>query len=526
MEIITKNHLSVVTGSSKMNLILGICLMVIVSLTAAQTRVKCFDKNKGKDQMGIVLDCSNMVGKSHPYSIEDWIRYHAFYDDGILANRVLNINLENNNLQQIFTLPSMTSLKKLSFKYNNISSIENKALTNLPALEELDLSYNSLNSHELRQSVFRRYQHQNIPATNDPALKILKLGYNNIHSLPPNFFQYLTKLENLELNNNPLLVIDQNTEISLGYLTNLQVLDLSNTGLSDFPADVFSQSFNVQTLYLNGNQFQQIPKEIRNMPLAYLNMNANPISYLDSESFVGLDQLQELIISGMPNLTDVGCGTFVPLKKLITLYMSHNPSLSNIHYDAFADNTSQQWSLRQLSISYTNINSIDSRLYPWSMLNLFDAKGNPWTCDCRLSWLASYINETFAEMPETLLYYRCTEPKNLYTTLVSQLNEHIDCDDYHLHASNNHSHGHVTRLRHFIIVIGLVIGIFVFGSLINMGCREIKKVLKPRIYVPTGFSTGVKYRPADFEENIDTLEVPAKHTMIHGRSPIVINNTD
>jgi Leucine-rich repeat (LRR) protein len=128
----------------------------------------------------------------------------------------------------------------------------------------------------------------------------------------------------------------------------LQVLDLSNTGLSDFPADVFSQSFNVQTLYLNGNQFQQIPKEIRNMPLAYLNMNANPISYLDSESFVGLDQLQELIISGMPNLTDIGCGTFVPLKKLVTLYMSHNPSLSNIHYDAFADNTSQQWSLRQV----------------------------------------------------------------------------------------------------------------------------------------------------------------------------------
>lgn len=81
-------------------------------------------------------------------------------------------------------------------------------------------------------------------------------------------------------------------------------------------------------------------------------------------------------------------------------------------------------------------------------------------------------------------------------------------------------------MRHFIIVIGLVIGIFVFGTLINMGCREIKKVLKPRIYVPTRFSTGIKYRPADFEENVDTLEVPVKNPMIHGRAPIVINNTD
>lgn len=126
-------------------------------------------------------------------------------------------------------------------------------------------------------------------------------------------------------------------------------MDLSNTGISDFPTNVFSPLLNVQTLYLNGNQFEKIPKEIRNMPLAYLNMNANPISNLDSESFVGLDQLQELIISGMPNLTDVGYGTFAPLKKLTTLYMSHNPSLSNIHYDAFVDNSSQHSSsLRQV----------------------------------------------------------------------------------------------------------------------------------------------------------------------------------
>jgi len=66
----------------------------------------------------------------------------------------------------------------------------------------------------------------------------------------------------------------------------------------------------------------------------------------------------------------------------------------------------------------------------------------------------------------------------------------------------------------------------VFGTLINIGCREMKKVFKPRIYVPSGFSTGVKYRPADFEEDTDTLEVPTKTTTINGRSPIVINNTD
>lgn len=112
---------------------------------------------------------------------------------------------------------------------------------------------------------------------------------------------------------------------------------------------MFSHLHNVHTLYLNGNHFQQIPNEIRNLPLAYLNMNANPISHFDNESFVGLDQLQQLIISGMPKLTDVGSGTFAPLKKLVILQMSHNPSLSYIHYDAFRDqSTKMQWSLRQV----------------------------------------------------------------------------------------------------------------------------------------------------------------------------------
>lgn len=146
---------SVITGpSNNMNLILAVCLAGIVSLTAAQTRIKCFDNNIVKSKTGIILDCSNMADRSHTYTIEDWIRYHAFYDVGILANRVLHINLDNNNLQQIFTLPAMSSLKKLSFKNNNITSIENNAFSNLPALEELDISYNSLNSEYIIDYVY------------------------------------------------------------------------------------------------------------------------------------------------------------------------------------------------------------------------------------------------------------------------------------------------------------------------------------------------------------------------------------
>lgn len=78
--------------------------------------------------------------------------------------------------------------------------------------------------NELHHTVFHDNKRLNKQIRNDEAsLKVFKLGHNNIHSLPPDCFEYLTNLEVLELNNNPLLVIDQNTEISLGYLTKLQV---------------------------------------------------------------------------------------------------------------------------------------------------------------------------------------------------------------------------------------------------------------------------------------------------------------
>lgn len=81
--------------------------------------------------------------------------------------------------------------------------------------------------HDLQKTVFQNNQSPNAPLIHEEStIKILRLGFNNIHSLSPNCFEYLTRLEVLELNNNPLSVIDQNTEITLGYLINLQVFSL------------------------------------------------------------------------------------------------------------------------------------------------------------------------------------------------------------------------------------------------------------------------------------------------------------
>lgn len=145
--IMMRYALSAITKLSNTNLIFGlICMMGVVCSMIAQKRIKCFDHNTSKDKSRIFFDCSNVADENHKSKIEEWIKLHAFDEDGFVANRVLGIDLENNNLENIFQFPAMTSLKKLSFKYNKISTIENNAFIMLPALEELDLSFNLIHS--------------------------------------------------------------------------------------------------------------------------------------------------------------------------------------------------------------------------------------------------------------------------------------------------------------------------------------------------------------------------------------------
>lgn len=122
-------------------LLMGIA--VPPSTAAAQNRVMCFDDGSDTGKTGVILDCSGVADRTG--AVEEWIRSRAYRDHG----RVLHVNAENDNFQTVFRLPPLPWLKKLSFKHNNISAIEDQAFTDLPALEELDLSYNSLNSEYL-----------------------------------------------------------------------------------------------------------------------------------------------------------------------------------------------------------------------------------------------------------------------------------------------------------------------------------------------------------------------------------------
>ena len=132
----------------------------------------------------------------------------------------IDANFESNNFTEIIKFPSLP-LVNLNFRHNSIFAIEPAAFKNLSALVSLNLSWNKLRQQALFRDVFQgRYSNDEYQPI---ALKILKLGYNAIHSLNKDAFDHTPYLTTLELNDNPIKVIDHETAMAITSLRKLEV---------------------------------------------------------------------------------------------------------------------------------------------------------------------------------------------------------------------------------------------------------------------------------------------------------------
>ena len=332
------------------------------------------------DEHPFVIDCFDKNMEEMPLDV-DWPL------NSMISS--IQVDLTENQFTEILPLPKVP-IMNLILRRNRIRVIEKSSFIQLEQLELLDLSENELTHEALTVHVFQgpfvSNQYEPIP------LKTLLLGYNQIHSINKDAFDHLPQLERLELNNNPLVVIDRPTEIALSsirklkvcfltskitsnfkdfgtksrklraapidgvgcprsifvnlklslttsfifWLMNQQILNLAQTQLETIPEGLLHSLRSLQVLILNGNQLTTVPVELQRAPnLAFLNLNDNPIKKLDSTSFQGLSSLQQLNISAMDRLESIEEKTFSPLHSLRELYCSFNPSLRKIHSKAF-----------------------------------------------------------------------------------------------------------------------------------------------------------------------------------------------
>lgn len=181
------------------------------------------------------------------------------------------LDLSNNPIGKILdgTVTEVVTLRELRLNSCNLSFLPAN-IAKLVNLESLELRENNLEALPLTIKLLTK-------------IKLLDLGRNNLEELQPEI-GYLFNLQELILDENIL----QDVSI-VGDLLNLRHLDLSANNLMTFPDEICNCTL-LETLYGDGNEFQELPEAIGNLTkLTRLNMNyvalkalPNSIGYLQS----------------------------------------------------------------------------------------------------------------------------------------------------------------------------------------------------------------------------------------------------
>ncbi|XP_072023466.1 uncharacterized protein [Amphiura filiformis] len=216
--------------------------------------------------------------------------------------------LYNNALHEIQpgVFAGLTSLEMLSLFNNALHEIQPGVFAGLTSLEMLYLSNNAL--HEIQPGVFAGLT----------SLEVLSLSNNALREIQPGVFAGLTSLEVLSLHNNTLHEIAPNT---FGSLRNLEQLRISYNKLSSLHPDTFQNQTRLTDLHLNHNQLYFLPENIflslthvrylnlsenklNQIPmlsnctsLITVNLKENPLLWIHSEVFSGLNETVKLFVT-------------------------------------------------------------------------------------------------------------------------------------------------------------------------------------------------------------------------------------
>uniref|UniRef100_A0A8D9A7U3 Chondroadherin-like protein n=1 Tax=Cacopsylla melanoneura TaxID=428564 RepID=A0A8D9A7U3_9HEMI len=384
------------------------CLLCSSIASTRSISVSCYRPNSVPTNLyqnygEIIVDCS-----LHGFGSREELFFHKSdlcQTTPTLCDLITGFDYSYNAIRHLgkprYEFPLMS---KLIFQHNSISEIEDEAFSG-EHLKMVDLSHNQISGLTLNKNTFRGKFNQSLGTYDDSHIEKLLLGFNEISFLTYGTFHYLKRLTVLEINNNPLSVMGTSRE-AFQALTNLKYLHLGSTNLSRLPDTMFS-GMKIETLYLNGNQFTQVPhlKPIANT-LHHLNLDNNQLRELNERSFSELRYLTTLNITANLNLYAIRKNTFNSCYNLQTFYCNFNPSLEFIHPYAF----NIGWNLREFYINNNAITSLPHELGDWDSVEVLDIQSNPWTCDCSIQWMIDYVAKRQKTDPELNYNLHCAEP--------------------------------------------------------------------------------------------------------------------
>ncbi|XP_060905245.1 slit homolog 1b [Labrus mixtus] len=367
-----------------------------------------------------VVDCSNLRLTKFPEHLP------SSTEELRLNNNDLSV------LEATGAFKGLSHLKKINLSNNKISEIEDGAFEGASSVMELHLTANHLESvrgsmfrgmEGLRMLMLRNNKIScvhNGSFTGMANVRLLSLYDNQLSTIMPGAFDTLPNLSTLNLLANPF-----NCDCRLSWFgawlrsrrivtgnprcqgpAFLREIPLQDVAVPDFRCEdgsVLEDSScgpgpqcptqcacmdtvvrcsnkhlqalprglprNVTELYLDGNQFTSVPKELATFKyLQLVDLSNNKISSLSDDSFYNMSQLTTLILSynSLRCIPPLALGGLHSL-RLLSL---HGNDISELQHGIFSDVAS----LSHLAIG-----------------------ANPLYCDCRMLWLSDWVKSGYKE---------------------------------------------------------------------------------------------------------------------------------
>uniref|UniRef100_A0A0A1XQJ5 Chaoptin n=1 Tax=Zeugodacus cucurbitae TaxID=28588 RepID=A0A0A1XQJ5_ZEUCU len=238
----------------------------------------------------------------------------------------------------------LENLKKLRLDHNIINIVEDGSFVDLPHLSELHLNDNRIT--EIQYGAFLR----------TPMLKTIYLHNNHIRRIHPESFLQASGsgVETIYAYNNEIEQVGELRSL-LDALPSLKFLDMSNNYLTDIPFGALRGHGTLEQLHLNNNLLRTLERDaLMAMPaLRELRMRNNslsnelPMPFWNLPGLKGLDlavndfrTVDSFLLAGLPSLRRLDLSenglvklepkTFIHNPMLETLNISYN-ELSSIH---------------------------------------------------------------------------------------------------------------------------------------------------------------------------------------------------